>query len=364
MIKFLDLQTINSKFARELKAEASEIIESGWYLKGHKVKEFEKNLSKYVGAEYTVGVANGLDALRLIFRAYIEMGIMEEGDEIIVPANTFIASILAITDNRLKPVLIEPDINTYNLNISLLEHYVTQHTKAILVVHLYGQVCWSKELEKFAKKHNLLTIEDNAQAIGAVWENKGTGALGDAAGLSFYPGKNLGAMGDGGAVTTKNEELAGIVRALGNYGSRKKYIHEYKGLNSRLDELQAAFLNLKLKYLDKENQKRKKIADYYLNNIKNPDIILPSSDNDHAWHLFVIRCKYRDNLQKYLTDNGIQTIIHYPVPPHKQRAYTEFKNMNLPITEKISNEVLSLPMGPHLSYDDLKHIVKTLNNYC
>ena len=341
-------------------------------------------------------MANGLDALRLILRAYIEMGEMKEGDEVIVPANTFIASILAITDNRLKPVLAEPDINTYNLDISLIEQYITPRTKAIMVVHLYGRACWSSHLEEIAKKYNLKIIEDNAQAAGAMIkagdsrqkaedsgpdnvvttasrkqqiEYRRTGSLGDAAGHSFYPGKNLGALGDGGAVTTDDDELASIVRAIANYGFTKKYVSDYKGFNSRLDEIQAAVLRVKLPRLDADNHRRRRIAQYYLENIIKSEIILPSnqqsatSNLEHIWHLFVIRHRHRDELQKYLTYNGVQTLIHYPVPPHKQKAYKEWNNFNLPITEKLQGEVLSLPISPIIPYADTQILVEFLNKY-
>ena len=278
-IKFLDLQKINAQYADELKQAASDVIDSGWYLLGERVKQFETHLADFIGVKHAIGVANGLDALRLILKAYKEMGIMQEGDEIIVPANTYIATILAITDNRLKPVLVEPDINTYNLDISLIEQHITSRTRAIMVVHLYGQACWSTELENIAKKYKLKIIEDNAQAIGAIWNGKRTGSLGDAAGFSFYPGKNLGALGDSGAVTTNNDRLAEVVRALANYGSKVKYHNEYQGLNSRLDEIQAAFLDIKLKYIDVENQRRREIAQYYCENIKHPEIILPMPEN-------------------------------------------------------------------------------------
>ena len=382
MIKFLDLQKINAQYASELKAAAARVIDSGWYLLGNEVKNFETNLAKYVGVKHAVGVANGLDALRLILKAYIEMGIMAEGDEVIVPANTYIASVLAISDNRLTPVLVEPDIKTYNLDISLIEKHITARTKAIMVVHLYGQVCWSEELEALAKKYNLKIIEDNAQAIGADYrqqttdnrqqiESKKTGAMGDAAGFSFYPGKNLGALGDAGAVTTNDDELATMVRALGNYGSKQKYVNEYLGLNSRLDEIQAALLDVKLKFIDQENEYRRKIADYYISNIKNEYIILPSVvccpssvvSKSHVWHLFIIRCSERDALQQHLTDNGIQTLIHYPIPPHKQGAYKEMNNVTLPITELIHNEVLSLPISPVMEWDDVKRVVEVINKF-
>lgn len=405
MIKFLDLQKINAQYANELKEATARVIDSGWYLMGNELKSFETNLAAYVGVKNAIGVANGLDALRLILKAYIEMGVMAEGDEVIVPANTYIASILAISDNRLKPVLVEPDINTYNLDISLIEKHITPRTKAIMVVHLYGQVCWSDELEAIAQKHNLKIIEDNAQGIGAIAPQppqggarvgmsksselseslsdsppdsyrdkqglggRRTGSLGHAAGFSFYPGKNLGALGDAGAVTTNDDELATMVRALGNYGSKQKYVNEYQGLNSRLDELQAALLDVKLKYIDHENNYRRKIAEYYINNIKNENIILPSYPplrgigGYHVFHLFVIRSSQRDHLQQYLTDNGIQTLIHYPMPPHKQGAYKAMNNDLYPITEQIHNEVLSLPISPVMELEEVERVVEMINNW-
>ncbi len=373
MIKFYDLQAINAQYKDELKHVAAEVIDSGWYLLGERVNQFETNLAKYIGVKHAIGVANGLDALRLILKAYFDMGIMQEGDEVIVPANTYIATILAITDNRLKPVLVEPDINTYNFDISLIEQHITPRTRAIMVVHLYGQVCWSEELEAIAKKHNLKIIEDNAQAIGAEWNGLKTGALGDAAGFSFYPGKNLGALGDAGAVTTNDCELAKAVRAIANYGSKVKYQNEYQGLNSRLDEMQAGFLDVKLKYLDAENQRRIEIARYYCENIKNKTIILPSTIDqspitnhqslNHVWHLFVIRTSQRDKLQKHLSENGIQTLIHYPIPPHKQQAYKKWNNQSFPITEKIHQEILSLPISPVLSMDETQYIVEIINKF-
>ena len=369
MIKFLDLQKINTQYADDLKQVASDVIDSGWYLLGIRVKLFEADLANYLCVKNTIAVANGLDALRLIFKAYIELGIIQEGDEIIVPANTYIASILAMTDNRLKPVLVEPDETSFNLDITKIERNITSKTKAILVVHLYGQVCWSDELISVAQRHNLKIIEDNAQAIGAEWNGKKTGSLGDAAGFSFYPGKNLGALGDSGAVTTNDNQLAEVIRALANYGSKEKYVNDYQGLNSRMDEMQAAFLIVKLKYLDAENQRRREIAQYYIENIQHPDIILPalsselSTLNSHVWHLFVIRHPNRDALQSFLFENGIQTLIHYPIPPHKQLAYTNFNTMHYPITEKIHDEVLSLPMGAHLKNPEISQVVEILNKF-
>lgn len=365
MIKFLDLQKINAQYATELKKVAAEVIDSGWYLLGEQVKRFEANLVAFQEGGKAVAVANGLDALRLIFKAYIELGVMEEGDEVVVPANTYIASILAITDNKLKPVLVEPDFDTYNLDLNLIESKITSKTKAIMVVHLYGRVCWSSELEQLAKKHNLKLIEDNAQAIGARWNGIRSGNLGDAAGFSFYPGKNLGALGDSGAVTIKDPELAKTIRTLANYGSAQKYVNQYQGLNSRMDEMQAAFLNVKLRYLDNETLQRQKIAAYYLENIKNSKIILPKAGAvaEHVWHLFVIRTNNRNELQEFLSENGVQTLIHYPTPPHLQECYVDFNDFSLPITEQIHNEVISLPISPVMSKEEVEKVVTVINKY-
>ncbi|PZR20608.1 MAG: aminotransferase [Flavobacterium psychrophilum] len=366
MIKFLDLQKINLLHQEEIEARLLKTFRSGWYLLGEEVKQFEKNLSAYIGSKHAIGVANGLDALRLIFKAYIEMGFMQPGNEVIVPANTYIASLLALTDNNLVPVLVEPDINTYNIDIAKIEEKITAKTKAIVVVHLYGQVVFSDELATLAKKYNLKIVEDNAQAIGAEWNGTKTGNLGDAAGFSFYPGKNLGALGDAGAVTTNDDELAKLIRALANYGSEEKYVNSYQGLNSRLDEMQAAVLDTKLKHLDTENDTRKAIAKYYIENINNPAIILPQlpqNSNEHVWHLFVIRTTNRDRLQQYLKDNDIQTLIHYPIPPHKQAAYPQLNGLSLPITEQIHEEVLSLPISPMLTAEEVQKVVDAMNNY-
>jgi dTDP-4-amino-4,6-dideoxygalactose transaminase len=372
MIKFLDLQKINAQYAAELKQAASEVIDSGWFLMGEKLSNFEKEMSQYIGASHAIGVANGLDALRLILNAYIELGVMSEGDEVIVPANTYIASLLAISDNNLIPVLVEPNNKSFNLDLDLIEKHITPKTKAIMVVHLYGQVCWSNDLVALAKKHNLKIIEDNAQAIGADWNGIKTGNLGDAAGFSFYPGKNLGALGDAGAVTTNDAVLAEQVRALGNYGSKKKYVNEYQGLNSRLDEIQAAFLSVKLKHIDKENQYRRQLASLYLNGVSNEHIQLPIPNNsnfkheentEHVWHLFVIRCSKREELQNYLTANGVQTLIHYPIPPNKQLAYASMNHLDYPITNTIHNEVLSLPISPVTTLEEVQKIIEILNNF-
>ena len=366
MIKFLDLKKINEKYSQELKKIASEVIDSGWYLHGKKVQKFESDLKSYINVPFAVGVANGLDALRLILRGYIELGELEDGDEVIVPANTYIASVLAITDNKLTPVFIEPSIETNNIDLNLIEKSISNRTKAIMIVHLYGRTCWSTELENLAKKYKLKIIEDNAQAFGAQWNGIKTGALGDAAGFSFYPSKNLGALGDAGAVTTKNEQLATVVRALGNYGSIVKYENNYQGLNSRIDEIQAAFLSIKLNYIDTENQYRRLIANRYSTEIKNEFITTPSipeNQYEHVWHLFVIKTKFRSSLKNYLDENGIETSIHYPIAPHLQKAYKNFNNIRLPLSENIQNEVISIPISPTMSYEDVSFIIDKLNSY-
>ncbi|MGV8947017.1 MAG: DegT/DnrJ/EryC1/StrS family aminotransferase [Lutibacter sp.] len=365
MIKFLDLQKINAQYERELKEAASRVIDSGWYLMGKELEIFEQNYAVFCGVKYCLGVANGLDALRLIFKAYIEMGIMQKGDEVIVPANTYIASVLAISDNELIPVFVEPNIQTYNLDSSLIEKAITSRTKAILTVHLYGQISVDKEMLDICKKYNLKLIEDGAQSHGALWNGKVSGSIGDAAGHSFYPGKNLGALGDAGAVTTNDETLAKTIDALRNYGSHKKYENIYQGLNSRLDEIQAAFLNVKLKYIQKDIEARRKVANYYLENIKNSAIILPEVLNEegHVWHLFVIRTENRNALQEYLLKNEIQTLIHYPIPPHKQLAYAAYNNFSFPITEQIHKEVLSLPISPVMTKDEVIAVVANINTF-
>lgn len=364
MIKFLDLQKTNAQYELELKEVANRVIDSGWYLMGKELETFEQNYAEFCGVKYALGVANGLDALRLIFKAYIELGIMKKGDEVIVPANTYIASVLAISDNGLIPVLVEPNVN-YNLDSSKLEGAITSKTKAILTVHLYGQNSIDQQMLDICAKHNLKLVEDSAQSHGATWNGKVMGSIGDAAGHSFYPGKNLGALGDAGAVTTNDEALAKTVEALRNYGSHKKYENLYQGLNSRLDEIQAAFLNVKLKYIQNDILERRRVANYYLEHIKNPAIILPEllKEEGHVWHLFVIRTSKRELLQKYLSDNGIQTLIHYPIPPHKQKAFIAFNELSFPITEKIHDEVLSLPLSPMLSIEELEKVVAVLNKY-
>jgi dTDP-4-amino-4,6-dideoxygalactose transaminase len=365
MIPFLDLKEINAQYREELILAATNVIDSGWYIQGKQVQRFEKEFADYCGTKYCVGVANGLDALILIFRAYKELNKLKEGDEVIVPANTYIASILAITENRLKPVLVEPDERTYNLDPTLIEQAITPKTKAIMAVHLYGQLADMPAISKIAEKHELLVIEDSAQAHGASHKGIKAGNWGDASGFSFYPGKNLGALGDAGVVTTNDLKLATTIRALGNYGSHRKYENKYQGINSRLDEIQAAILSVKLKYLDKETDRRRKIANYYLNNIDNGNLVLPSmlETGSHVWHVFVIQCTSREELQKYLLNNSIQTLVHYPIPPHKQEAYKELSDNNYPISEQIHSEVLSLPISPTQSFKDTMRVVKALNDY-
>lgn len=366
MIKFLDLQKINLLYQQEIEEKLVAIFRSGWYLLGEEVKNFEDNLANYIGVKHAIGVANGLDALRLIFRAYIELGIMKAGDEVIVPANTYIASILALSDNGLIPILVEPDVETYNIDLAKIENAITPKTKAILLVHLQGRVVFGKELKEMALKHNLKIVEDNAQAIGASWAGTKAGNLGDAAGFSFYPGKNLGALGDAGAVTTNDDQLAKTIKAIANYGSNQKYVNIYKGLNSRMDELQAGVLDIKLKYIDQENQARRSVAKRFNTEINNPKIKLPQHPEDeleHVWHVYVVRSKQRDELQQYLTENGVQTIIHYPIAPHQQEAYKELSHLSFPITENMHQEVLSLPISSVLTKEEVSEIIKIVNDF-
>jgi dTDP-4-amino-4,6-dideoxygalactose transaminase len=370
MIKFLDLKEINNSFEPQLSNSIRRVLDSGWYLLGNEAKAFEQEYARFIGVKHCIGVANGLDALRLIFKAYQELRILNEGDEIIVPANTYIASILAITDNRLVPVLAEPDINTYNIDPYKIEERITSRTRGIMIVHLYGRNAMHQEISRVAQKYNLKIIEDNAQAQGCFYGSKRTGSLASAAGHSFYPGKNLGALGDAGAVTTDNDEFAEVIRTIANYGSRIKYENLYKGLNSRLDEIQAAILRVKLARLDADNQRRREVAQYYITHITNKNIILPAVNMDpantnleHVWHLFVIRSSQRDKLQKYLLENGIQTMIHYPIPPHKQAAYRELNENVLPVTEMIHEQVLSLPFSQVIRDEELNLVIRTLNTF-
>lgn len=361
MIKFLDLKKINNRYREEIDSRIKNILDKGWYLQGEENENFTKNFANFCGTKFALGVANGLDALNLIIKAYG----FGNGDEIIVPANTYIATILAISENGCIPILVEPDIKTYNINPDSIEEKITTKTKAIMVVHLYGQAVQLEKIWKIAKKYNLKIIEDSAQAHGAIYQENRTGNLGDASGFSFYPGKNLGCMGDGGAVTTNDEELFNKIKAIANYGSDRKYHHIYKGVNSRLDEIQAAILDIKLKHLDSDNNKRREISKYYRENIKNSKIILPDTydEKSHVWHIFAVRTQNRDEFQKYLTEKGIQTIIHYPTPPHKQGAYKEWNNLSFPITEEIHNTILSLPISPVMTDSEIEKIVEVVNEY-
>lgn len=361
MIKFLDLHKINERFRDDIDNRIKSILDRGWYLQGEENEIFSKNFAAYCGTKGAVGVANGLDALNLIIKAY---GFGPE-DEIIVPANTFIATILAVSENGCTPVLVEPDLNTYCIDPEKIEAAITPRTKAIIVVHLYGQVTPMEKIWELQKKYGFKIIEDAAQAHGAIYNGRRTGNLGDAAAFSFYPGKNLGALGDGGGVTSNDVELLNKVKALGNYGSDRKYHHIYKGINSRLDEIQAAILDVKLKYLDADNARRREVASYYRNNITNPRIVLPQvyDEKAHVWHLFVVRCDDRDGLAQHLESNGVQINIHYPTPPHLQGAYAEWRNLSYPITEKIHREVLSLPISPIMTDADVKFIVETVNKF-
>jgi len=367
MIPFLHLKSIHQPISDEIIEAVSDVVKSGWYILAEKVKSFEYEFSNYCGVKETIGTANGLDALILIFRAYKEMGIMQDGDEVLVPSNTYIASILSITENNLTPVFVEPNVNSYNIDEDLIEKQITDKTRAIMIVHLYGQVSFTEKIGAIAKKFNLKLVEDSAQAHGAELNGVKTGNIGDASGFSFYPSKNLGALGDGGAVTTNDQELVETVRALRNYGSHIKYENKYQGVNSRLDELQAAILSVKLKYLDEDNQRRIDIASYYYNNIKNEKIILPqkyhSDPISHVYHLFVIRTEDRKQLQTYLNENGVGSEIHYPIPPHKQLAFKEWSKHTYPISEEIHDTILSIPAGLHLSDSDVEKIVSMLNKY-
>ena len=361
MIPFLDLFAINERYRQEIEHSIQEVLDSGWYLQGEKNKEFCKNFASYCGTKYCLGVANGLDALRLIIRGYG----FGAGDEIIVPANTFIATVLAITENGCKPIFVEPDISTYNINPKLVEKSITSKTKAIMAVHLYGQLADVESLSKIAKKYGLKLIEDSAQAHGAILNDKRAGSFGDAAGFSFYPGKNLGALGDAGCITTNDKDLYEKCKALANYGSDYKYHHIYKGINSRLDEIQAAILNVKLKYLEQDNEIRRSISKQYREQVDNSSIILPtvSSEESHVWHIFVVRTNNRDKLAEFLKERGIQTNIHYPIPPHQQKAYSEYDGDSYPITEQIHKQVLSIPISPVLSQQDVQYIIACLNQY-
>jgi len=366
-IPFLDLKLVTERDHEAISKATQQVIDDGWYIHGKKCAEFEKKFAQYCGTKECVGVANGLDALILILRAYKEMGIMQEGDEVIVQANTYIASILAISANSLTPVLVEPNLENYLIDVDKIEEKITPKTKAIMVVHLYGQITPMEKVWELAQKYNLKVIEDSAQSHGALYQGRRSGNLSDASGFSFYPGKNLGALGDGGAVTTNDVELANLIRALGNYGSEIKYHNVIKGTNSRLDEMQAAILTVKLEKLDADNQRRREIANRYLTEVKNDKIILPNvylgAETSHVWHVFVVRVADRAYFQNYLTENEIGSVIHYPIPPHKQEAYKEWNSLSFPITEKIHREVISLPMSAVMREDEIDYVIEKLNQY-
>lgn len=366
MIKFLDLQKINAQYQAEIKEAINQVVDSGWYIMGGRLQQFEAEFATYCGAKHCIGVANGLDALILILRAYLQLGKLQKGDEVIVPANTYIATILAISENGLVPILVEPDSKTFNLDVHKIEEAITEKTKVIIPVHLYGQTVDMAKVNAIARQYGLLVVEDAAQSHGAYWGEKRCGSLGNASGFSFYPGKNLGALGDAGAITTNEDDLAVMAKTLRNYGSQKKYHNQVLGMNSRLDEIQAAVLSVKLRYLDKEIAARRLVATLYSEGINNPLIELPewnSKETGHVFHLYVIRCKTRDDLQQYLKDNGVQTIIHYPIPPHKQAAYKEWNKLSLSIAESIHQEVLSLPVSAVLEEQEINKVIEVLNNF-
>ena len=364
MIKYLDLKAINQLHDAEIRAAISGVLDSGWYLKGEATRHFEQHYAEFIGTKYCIGCANGLDALTLILRAYIELGVMQKGDEVIVPANTYIASILAITECGLTPVLVEPSLGTLQIDDTLIETAITPRTRAIMIVHLYGRCAYTDKIGDICRQHGLKLIEDNAQAHGCMFDDRRTGSFGNAAAHSFYPGKNLGALGDAGAITTDDEELASVVRCLGNYGSSRKYVFDYLGRNSRIDEIQAAILLEKLKTLDAVNARRKEVAALYNNKVTNPLIRMPKCDDrDCVWHIFPVLCEHRDRLQQYLKDNGVETQIHYPIPPHKQRCYSDWNHLSFPITEQIHKEELSLPCNQALTDEQVNTIIDLLNNY-
>ena len=374
MSKYLDLKAINDLYDAELRAAVNRVMDSGWYLKGGATKKFEEDYADYIGTKYCVGCANGLDALTLIFRAYIELGVMQEGDEVIVPANTYIASILAITENRLKPVLVEPSSDTLQIDDSRIEAAITPRTRAIMIVHLYGRCAYTDRIGDICREYGLKLIEDNAQAHGCVYAQMKTGSLGDAAGHSFYPTKNLGALGDAGAVTTNDEALAQVIEALGNYGSAKKYVFDYLGRNSRIDEIQAAILDVKLRHLDADNQRRKEIAARYERELSNPLVRLRLVDSentsrsslaprDSVYHIFPVFSPRRDELQRYLADNGVETQIHYPIPPHKQKCYQDWNALSLPVTEQIHAQELSIPCHQAMTDDEVSQVISLLNAF-
>lgn len=365
MIKFLELKKITTLHGEEIKQAVNDVIESGWYLHSDANSRFESHFAQYIGTRHCIGVGNGLDSLTLILCAYKELGVIAEGDEIIVPANTYIATILAITDNNLKPVLVEPRLDTFQIDDSLIEKAISPRTRAIMIVHLYGRCAYTERIGELCRKYDLKLIEDNAQAHGCTYNGKRTGSLGDAAGHSFYPGKNLGALGDAGGVTTDDDQLADTIRALANYGSRKRYVFDMAGRNSRMDEIQAAVLDVKLKYLDEENSRRRSNALYYIKNISNPYVCVPSESywRESVFHIFPLMTSQRDRLQFYLKENGVQTDIHYPIPPHLQRAYSQWGRPSLPVTERIHREELSLPVSQVLTEEECKEVTRLINDF-
>lgn len=365
MVKFLDLQGVNAQYRQALIDACAEVIDSGWYIMGEKLKQFETQFASYCGVKHCIGVANGLDALTLTLRAWKLLGRIAEGDEVLVPANTYIATILAITENKLVPVLVEPDEGSFNLGAHNLAQALTPRTRVIMPVHLYGRLADMPAINAFAGQHGLLVLEDSAQSHGAELDGRRAGAWGDASGFSFYPGKNLGALGDAGAVTTNDDALADTLKSLRNYGSHVKYMNMYQGVNSRLDELQAALLSVKLAYLDNETRLRQQVAQQYLAGIDNPAIRLPDPGiaGQHAWHLFVVRSEYREQLQQHLAQQGVQTLVHYPIPPHRQQAYPQLADLSLPLTERLHEQVLSLPMDPTLTVASIQHVIDACNTF-
>ena len=366
-IPYLSLQKVTAQHQDEIEAAVKQVVESGWYLQGEATRHFEADYARYIGTQHCVSCGNGLDALTLIFRAYKELGKLQDGDEVIVPANTYIASILSITENGLKPVLVEPRIDTLELDDSQLMEHLSNRTRAVLLVHLYGRCAMTQQIAGFCHHHHLLLIEDNAQAHGCMFDGRRTGSLGDAAAHSFYPGKNLGALGDAGAITTDDASLAELCRALGNYGSSRKYVFPYKGRNSRMDEIQAAVLSVKLRYLDADNQRRKQIATYYAQHISNPVVTLPGAEAwlrgnvNHVFHIFPVLSAHRDELQDYLKQKGIGTVIHYPIPPHQQDCYLEWYSLSLPVTERIHREELSIPCNQTMTDEEVRYVVEAIN---
>lgn len=363
MIKFLDLKKITAEYAEEIHEAVIRVVDSGWYLQGAETKKFEDNYASYIGTDFAVGTGNGLDAIYLIYKAYIELGIMKPGDEVIVPANTFIASVLAITENGLIPVFVDPDIRTLQIDSSKIEEKLSKKTKSVLLVHLYGKCAYNESIESVCRRYNLRLVEDNAQAHGCEYKGNKTGSLGDAAAHSFYPCKIIGALGDAGAVTTDDEDIAKMVRTLGNYGSSKKYIFDYTGKNSRIDEIQAAVLSVKIKYIDKNIEVRRQIAKKYYAYFSNACISMPEygEDNENVFHIFPVLCNDRDNLQKYLLEKGIETLIHYPVPPYKQKCYTQYNDISYPVTEKIHKTELSIPISQVMTEDEVNKVIEAVN---